>query len=99
MIYRATAGGKRDLTQYEIDMLEAGVDDAGTNIEYTKRLEARLVSDADTDDYDDDEDELFSDDVLPLANEDLDGDDDDDDDDDDYIDDDDNDDDEYAGAR
>ena len=99
MINRATAGGKRDLTQYEIDMLEAGVDDAGTNIEYTKRLEARLVSDADTDDYDDDEDELFSDDVLPLANEDLDGDDDDDDDDDDYIDDDDNDDDEYAGAR
>jgi ribonuclease E len=63
-------------------MLAAGVDDNGTNLSYTKALEARMSGDDEFEDEEDDADsELYDDDVDSLENEDLDENDDDDDDD------------------
>ena len=70
------------LSEYEKEMLAAGVDDNGTNLSYTKALEARMSGDDEFEDEEDDADsELYDDDVDSLENEDLDENDDDDDDD------------------
>ena len=69
------------LSEYEKEMLAAGVDDDGTNLSYTKALEARMSGEGEFEDEGDDDDELYDDDVDRLENEDLDENDDDDDDD------------------
>jgi hypothetical protein len=70
---------ERKLTEYERDLLEAGVDDERTNVKFTQSLEARLSDDDDEEDaYDEEEDELFSEEVESLKSEDIDEDEDED---------------------
>ena len=70
---------ERKITEYERDLLEAGVDDERTNVKFTQSLEARLSNDDDDEDaYDDEEDALFSEEVESLKSEDIDEDEDED---------------------
>jgi hypothetical protein len=67
---------EQKITEYERELLEAGVDDERTNVKFTQQLQARLSEDDDDDGYDDayddEEDELFSDEVESLKSEDMD---------------------------
>jgi len=63
----------RKITEYERDLLEAGVDDEKTNIKFTQTLEARLTGarEDDEEEFDEEANELFSDKVVSLKSEDI----------------------------